>query len=480
VQQALGGRSGVVHQRGVLLGDLIQPGNRLVDLVDALILLGAGHADLLHQLAHLTDLRHHLTNDLSGVVHQAAARIHLLDAAGDELLDLFGCLGTALCQRTHFAGHHGKATALLTRPRGLHGGVQGQDVGLEGNAIDHADDVGDLATGVLDARHGLDDTAHRIAPLSRHARGGAGQSIGLLRVGRTGADGGRDLLDRSRCFSDAGRGIGGAVVQLLVVLADGGTGLLDRLGRGAHILDGLLDALHRHRQTLARLAGDRDAGSRQIDDALLAGDGLTDVGQFFTDLELGARAGRQEEQDARFHHDVGGVLDHAAQAWLGEADGAPTPFLEVVEAQVVHGDGRSAHDDGQTAPVHHQHGQKGKDAEVGLGMPTAHVDHEPHQGHAQHRQSDLAEGARLGRRSARQAHRHEDAAQQQGQEQVVIQAAINHGTQVQRRHAGQHHAVVVIEQVRGGVGGCGHVHVFRHGRPDKGRFTSLFGRHAKN
>lgn len=132
------------------------------------------------------------------------------------------------------------------------------------------------------------------------------------------------------------------------------------------------------------------------------------------------------------------------------------------------------------APVDHQHGQKGENTEVGLGMPSTHVDHQPHQGHAQHRQGDLAEDARLGGDGARQARRHEHTPQEHCKEQVVIQAGIDHGAQVERRHAGQDHTVVVIEQVRGGWGGCAHVHVFRLGRPDKGRFTTLIGRHAKN
>src|SRR5258705_5965652 len=47
--------------------------------------------------------------------------------------------------------HHGKATALLTGTRRFHGRVQRQDVGLEGNGVDDADDVGNLAAGLADA-----------------------------------------------------------------------------------------------------------------------------------------------------------------------------------------------------------------------------------------------------------------------------------------------------------------------------------------
>jgi hypothetical protein len=60
-------------------------------------------------------------------------------------LDLLGGGGAALGQVAHFGGHDGEAAALLAGPRRLDRGVQRQDIGLEGDAIDHADDVGDLA-----------------------------------------------------------------------------------------------------------------------------------------------------------------------------------------------------------------------------------------------------------------------------------------------------------------------------------------------
>jgi hypothetical protein len=51
----------------------------------------------------------------------------------------------ALGQAAHLAGHHRKAAALLAGAGRFHRRVQRQDVGLEGDAVDHADDVGDLA-----------------------------------------------------------------------------------------------------------------------------------------------------------------------------------------------------------------------------------------------------------------------------------------------------------------------------------------------
>ena len=47
-------------------------------------------------------------------------------------------------------GHHGKAAPLLVRPRRLHGGVERQDVGLEGQHVDHANDLVHAVRGDLD------------------------------------------------------------------------------------------------------------------------------------------------------------------------------------------------------------------------------------------------------------------------------------------------------------------------------------------
>ena len=60
------------------------------------------------------------------------------------LISLAAC-GAALREVAHFAGHHREAAALLAGARRFDRGVEREDVGLERDAVDHADDVGDLA-----------------------------------------------------------------------------------------------------------------------------------------------------------------------------------------------------------------------------------------------------------------------------------------------------------------------------------------------
>ena len=54
-------------------------------------------------------------------------------------------VGRALRQAAHLGGDHREAAALLAGARRLDRRVQREDVGLERDAVDDADDVGDLA-----------------------------------------------------------------------------------------------------------------------------------------------------------------------------------------------------------------------------------------------------------------------------------------------------------------------------------------------
>ena len=50
----------------------------------------------------------------------------------------------ALGQVAHLIGYHGKTAAHFPGAGGFNGGVQGQQVGLLGNAVNFIDDVADL------------------------------------------------------------------------------------------------------------------------------------------------------------------------------------------------------------------------------------------------------------------------------------------------------------------------------------------------
>ncbi len=82
----------------------------------------------------------------------------------------------------HFGGDHGEAATLFTGACGFHRGIQGQQVGLEGDVIDDADDGGDLLAGVRDLLHGGDGIFHYTATVYRLVQRDTSELAGLAGV----------------------------------------------------------------------------------------------------------------------------------------------------------------------------------------------------------------------------------------------------------------------------------------------------------
>ncbi len=62
----------------------------------------------------------------------------------DKRLDLAGGFGRTLGKRAHFLGNDRKAAAGFAGASGFDARVQRQQVGLEGDLVDRADDLADL------------------------------------------------------------------------------------------------------------------------------------------------------------------------------------------------------------------------------------------------------------------------------------------------------------------------------------------------
>jgi hypothetical protein len=105
--------------------------------------------------------------------------VDLFDAGADQALDLARRAGAALRQAADFSGHDRKAAALLAGARRFDGGIECQDIGLEGDAIDDADDVGYLLRAGVDFTHGLDHLGHDLAAAYGNLGGRACQCRGL-------------------------------------------------------------------------------------------------------------------------------------------------------------------------------------------------------------------------------------------------------------------------------------------------------------
>ena len=299
----------LLYQCRVLLRHLVELVDRRVDLADALGLLGSGCRDLANDVAHALHRAHDLVHGGSGVLHQARARFDLLDRCADELLDLARGLGRAAGQVAHLAGHHGKAPALLARASGFHGGVEREDVGLEGNAVDHADDVGNAARALVDLAHGGHHLAHHLAAARRHFSCRTGQLVGLAgRIGRLAHRGGEFLHALRRGLQAAG-GLFRAGREVLVAAGDLGAGGVDVVHGRAHFLQHLQVAqahgihfLHQ-RADLVALRGVE--GLRQV--ALgHQGDRLGQLAQGLAD----AAAQHDEQPGGQQHHGHGHHAPH--------------------------------------------------------------------------------------------------------------------------------------------------------------------------
>ncbi|MNV37085.1 hypothetical protein D3C71_1285900 [compost metagenome] len=168
-----------LHQCRVLLGGLVHLGDGFVHLVHALALLGTGCADLRHDVGNAANRRDHIAHGLACPVHEGGAGFYPLHTGADQHFDFArGVCGSA-CQVANLARNHCKAPALFTRTGGLHGGVQGQDVRLEGDAVNDTDDVRDLAGAVVDVFHRADHVCDNLAALACHVRRVLRELIGL-------------------------------------------------------------------------------------------------------------------------------------------------------------------------------------------------------------------------------------------------------------------------------------------------------------
>ncbi|MNJ28057.1 hypothetical protein D3C77_225820 [compost metagenome] len=252
---------------------------------------------------------------------------------GDHLVDLFGRFLGAMGQVANLVGDYGKATTGFTCTGRLDGCVEGQQVGLLGDALDHIEDLADVTgAGVegFDLRAGFADflrqRGHRRDGFFHHLAAVVGLfagAAGVLRgVGGVAGDflgGGAQFVDRrghavgaqALLFGTDDRGIGGAhyLLRQVVYLAGGrryfgnrGVNPLDELVEGTgqftefvlvlyyqaagQVAFALGDVLHgtahggqrthQHRDQQAEYAGNGGHGNEHGDDG--RGTELADAG----------------------------------------------------------------------------------------------------------------------------------------------------------------------------------------------------------
>ncbi len=69
------------------------------------------------------------------------ALCHVADRGRNQSVDLFSGLRGTLSQRAHLGGYHGKTPALFASTRRFNRSIQRQDIGLEGDRLNHMRDI---------------------------------------------------------------------------------------------------------------------------------------------------------------------------------------------------------------------------------------------------------------------------------------------------------------------------------------------------
>ena len=224
----------------------------------------------------------------------------------DQALDFLGRFGAALRQGMHFTSHHCKATALRTGACSFYCSVERQDVGLEGNAINHADDVGNLARAGRNGFHGLCDLLHGLAALAGSVCSIAGQGGGLLGVVGVVTHGRSQLFHAGRSLLQVAGLLFGALRQVVVTGRDlggpGGNGLAAFADAADNAQQVVVHALERQHQAAQLVLGGDFNVRAQI--ALCHGlghlHGAVQVAGDGADDEAGADEG-QHQQDSNGH-----------------------------------------------------------------------------------------------------------------------------------------------------------------------------------
>ena len=303
------GGGGLLGGGGELLGDLFHAGDGAGDLFDAAGLLFAAAVDLF-------DEGFDLVGGAGDAVDGGGDFVEFLFAFGgagdglfDELRCVFSGLGGALGEVADFVGDDGEAHAGLTGAGGLDGGVQGENIGLEGDVVDDLDDLGDTAGGAADFVHGLHHLVQGEVGLIDDAAGflGAlGGGAGVFGVaGGHGVDlfgGGGGLFERGGLFTG---------------------GLGDRLAGGGDLTGGAGELLGVEREFVDALQQDAGDGALVVEHA--AADGDTDE----------AEDGKDEKDGSAGAFGVGAEFGEDSFFVLDELAGGPVHFAEAREEGAV-------------------------------------------------------------------------------------------------------------------------------------------------
>ncbi len=223
---------------------------------------------------------------------------------------------------------------MLTGAGRLDCGVQRQNIGLEGNAINDSDDVADLAARFIDTLHGEHHLAHHLATAGRSGTGGHSECIGLTGTfGRLGHRTGELRHRAGRALQVSSRLLG-PVAEVFVTRRNLVTGYIDAASTATHRGNCGIHARQRFTEHGATAGGGRNVVHVEVDRVF-----PVDLGHEHPQLvALPACASHVDRHDG-LH---AGLDDHvhrmdhdAAKVGLGDAVQTKTRCLQTVKHHVV-------------------------------------------------------------------------------------------------------------------------------------------------
>ena len=238
----------------VVLGHHLHARDRFPDLPDATRLFLAVGGDGGDQVADAADG----AGDFAEAPVRLRDQTHACAHAGESLFHdrsrIPGGFGGALGERADLVGDYAEARARRARPRRLHGGIQGQNVGVEGDFIGAFEDSLQFLAGAGDFVHGLQQAGDHGGAVFDSLPSLDHQLVGLCRLIRVLARSDANLFERGRSLLDHRclflRIVSDPVARFGCVGGRVGRGLC----RFAHAVDGSQDGC------------DHAAANRQVDD----------------------------------------------------------------------------------------------------------------------------------------------------------------------------------------------------------------------
>jgi len=235
--KTMAGRRRFLHHGSVLLRVLVHGIDGVADLPKRGRLFACGFHDRGDVAVDLDNLGNDVLQRRAGLPDQRDASRHLLRRRRDQRLDLAGCCGRPLGQFTYFLGNDRKTSSRLAGTRCLDACVQRQQVGLEGDLVDHAQDAADLLRRGFDLPHCVDGIAHDVTRMLGALAGLGHQRSCFLGAPGAVGDGAADLFQR-RCGFFDGRCL------LFRALRQAIGCLLDFARTGSDTLGILVDGVH--------------------------------------------------------------------------------------------------------------------------------------------------------------------------------------------------------------------------------------------